>query len=784
MTKVDLHVHSRYSQRPANWLARQFSIPESFTEPLHIYNTARARGMTHVTITDHNTIDGSLHIAHLPDTFISCEFTARFPEDQCKVHVLTYHITEQQFQDLVTIRQDLYEMVRYLDAHHISNAIAHPLYSVNNKLTQTHFEKLLLLFDLIELNGFRSPEVNEKLRATVASLTHEQLETLADKHHLDNPKINPRRKYHISGSDDHSGLFVARSHTSNPGNDPLSFFTHPELNEANATPSEPTHLAYAIYSILYQHIEKKVNIGQYLARNEALRHMSQLLTMQKPDSPSALYSLLVKLVSLRRRRKNTTEILLRKTLKRMPEITRNLTAENAPGRWFTMVSTTVDENVRDLLDYTIEQLKTGNVFNIVNGIGSISSLYVLSIPYYIAYKSFQDTRQFAERLSVIPSQNRAPKAVHLSDTYYEINGVAKSLQQMTVEASRLGLDYTFVTCADRQSLFGEKVFKPVQVYDLPEYPEMKLACPPVLDIIDYCFREDFTHIHSATPGPVGLAGLLVSKLLNRPFYTTYHTALPQYAAQLTGDQSLEGFMWVYLRWFYNQADTVFTPSQSFRDELIFNGIAPHKVVVMPHGVDTNRFTPRDWGKNGDVFKLLYVGRISKEKNLDVLADAMKSLGRSDVKLTMVGDGPYRTELMADLAACNVEFPGYLEGEDLVRAYQNADLFVFPSTTDTFGCVVLEAHSCAVPTIITDSGGPHDMVVPGETGVVVPGRDVPALRRGIESMLDREKLMQMGLRARCAVEARSFDHAFLEYWKCYERAPLPKYGDSNSNGACH
>ncbi|TFH34480.1 MAG: glycosyltransferase family 1 protein, partial [Dehalococcoidia bacterium] len=675
------------------------------------------------------------------------------------------------FQDLVVIRQDLYAMVRYLDEHRIANAVAHPLYSVNNKLTQAHFEKLLLLFDLIELNGFRSPEVNATLRTTVAGLTRTMLETLADKHHIDNPKTDPLRKHHIAGSDDHSGLFVARSHTVNPGDDPLAFFTHPELSEPNATPSEPTHLAYAIYSILYQHIEKKVNIQQYLARNEALRHMSQLLTMKKPDSPSALYRLLVKIVGLRRRRKNTTEILLRKTLKRMPEITRNLTAENAPQRWFTMVSTTVDENVRELLDYTIDQLKAGNVFNIINGIGSISSLYVLSIPYYIAYKSFQDTRQFAERLSVVESHPRTLKAVHLSDTYYEINGVAKSLQQMTVQAKKLGLDYTFVTCADRKSLLGEKVFKPVQVYDLPEYPEMKLACPPVLDIIDYCFREDFTHVHAATPGPVGLAGLLVAKLLDRPFYTTYHTALPQYATHLTGDQSLEGFIWIYLRWFYNQADTVFTPSQAFRDELIFNGIAPQKVVVMPHGVDTERFTPRDWNRNGNNFNLLYVGRVSKEKNLDVLAEALRLLHRQDVKLTIVGDGPYRSELMTDLADLNVEFPGYLEDQALVQAYQNADLFVFPSTTDTFGCVILEAHACAVPTIVTDEGGPRDIVIPGETGIVVPGRDAAALGRGIASMLDRDRLMKMGLRARELVEAKSFDHAFLDFWKRCEGFPV-------------
>ncbi len=128
--------------------------------------------------------------------------------------------------------------------------------------------------------------------------------------------------------------------------------------------------------------------------------------------------------------------------------------------------------------------------------------------------------------------------------------------------------------------------------------------------------------------------------------------------------------------------------------------------------------------------------------------------------------------MRQVEDCNVAFPGYLDGEALVQAYHGADLFVFPSTTDTFGCVILEAHACAVPTVITDAGGPRDIVIPGETGVVVPARDATALRQGIESMLDRHKLQQMGVRARAVVEARSLDRTFLEYWKCYERLPVP------------
>ncbi len=770
MIRADLHVHSRCSGKPANWLAKQFSIPESFTEPLHIYDTAMKRGMTHVTITDHNTIEGCLEIAHLGNTFISCELTARFPEDGCRVHVLTHNITENQFRDLVLVRKDLYALVEYCEAHGIAHTIAHPLYSVNNMLTEEHFQKLLLLFDSFELNGFRSPDVNVRLRGILSSLTGEKLEMLADKHRIERPRLDPTRKHMISGSDDHSGMFVARSYTTNSGDTPDAFFRDVESNIPNPCPSDPQHLAYAIYSILYQHIEQKVDIDKYVNRDDGLKNISLLLTLNKPPNGSTFSSIVKWFAGHRTANKNDAEYLFRKTMKQASELTRDLTPENVPYRWFTTISTAVDESVNDLLEYTVTQVKSGNVFNIFRSFGSISSLYFLSIPYYVAYKSFQETRLFADSVDVTVAPRRKAKAVHLTDTYYEVNGVAKSLQQMTQCSQRLGLDYTFITCADTPSLLGEKVFKPIKAYDLPEYPEMKLACPPILEVIDYCYKEDFTHVHAATPGPVGLTGLLVAKLLNRPFFTTYHTALPQYAAHITGDQSMESLVWTYMRWFYNQADRVFAPSQAFRDELIANGIHPSRVVLMPRGVDTVRFHPRDWNTPQSGYNLVYVGRVSREKNLDVLADAFIKLGRDDVKLTIVGDGPYRTQLMSELAGYNVEFPGYLEGNELVESYRSADLFVFPSTTDTFGNVILEAHACAVPTLITDIGGPRENVIDGETGLVVPGKNVEALHAALKSLLDHRLLTTMGLQARQRVEKRSFDNAFLEYWTAYEGTP--------------
>jgi len=765
MVRTDLHVHSRHSSRPPNWLARQFNIPESFTTPQHIYKTALSRGMTHVTITDHNTIDGCLEIAGLPNTFISCELTAQFPEDQCQIHVLTYDLNEAQFSELNALRDNIYELAAYIDVHHIRAAVAHPLFSVNDRLTQSHFERLLLLFDLFELNGFRSPDSNVRLRTTIEALTRSRLEELAARYPIAAPKMEPLRKHLISGSDDHSGLFIARSHTANPGDSPAAFFEQPQLNEALAGSSEPVHLAYAIYSILYHHLNRNTRLGAQFAKDAGLRKIVTLLTMQEPERRSWFFSLVRRLQHRPRNVARDAESLLRHTLRRLPKLSADLTPENAPYLWFTTMSTVVDKSVNELLAYTVDQLKTGNFFNIFRSIGSISSLYFLSAPYYAAYRSFQDTRQFAERLSTVPLPPITPRAVHLADTYDGGAGVAKSLRELALHARGLGLDHTVVTCADGDGGPGEAVFRPVDTYDLPEYPQMKLACPPVLEMVDYCFRQNFTHVHSATPGPVGLVGLVVAKLLNRPFFTTYDTALTQYARRVTGDRSLDGLLWTYMRWFYNQAERVFVRSGACQDELLSNGIRPDRIALMRNGVDTDRFTPRDWSAQRHEFTLLYVGSISRDADLDVLGAAVRKLGRSDVRLVVAGDGPHRDELRRTLAGLRVEFPGNLDGEELVRAYQEADLLVLPSAIQpSESSAALEAQACAVPVVVIDPGRREATAVPGDSGIVVSGNSASALACGIESLLDRASLMKLGLRARELLEQRSLEHAFFDQWQ--------------------
>lgn len=276
-------------------------------------------------------------------------------------------------------------------------------------------------------------------------------------------------------------------------------------------------------------------------------------------------------------------------------------------------------------------------------------------------------------------------------------------------------------------------------------------------MIDYLEREGFTSIHVSTPGTMGLLGLLAAKLMNMPAAGTYHTDIPQYVRDLTNDEFLEKAAWNYMIWFYSQMEEVMVPSASTRNQLIEHGLPADKTRPLPRWVDTERFSPakRDegfwagYGLNGGV-KLLYVGRVSKEKNLALLADAFTAVidAGFGCSLIVIGDGPYREEMVGRLAGYPVLFTGYLGGEELARGYASADLFVFPSATDTFGNVVLEAQASGLPVIVSDEGGPKELMMDWETGIVVPAGNRGALVDAMVCLLkDRRKLAELGANAR-------------------------------------
>jgi len=266
--RADLHVHSKYSNRPAEWLLRTLRAPESFTEPLDIYRTCRGRGLDFVTITDHDTIDGALEIAHLPGTFVSCEVTAELPEDRCEVHVLVFGISERQHREIQELRGNLYELRDYLRAEDVACSVAHPLFRVNDRMTLEQFEKLLVLFNRFEtLNGMHDRRLNGLARRILTSLSPELIDLLAGRHRIEPWGATPWIKSFTGGTDDHAGLYIGTTWTSTRPVDTVGAFLA-QLRagrcDAGGETGSPLRLALSLQALAGEYFRRQLPAGRWL----------------------------------------------------------------------------------------------------------------------------------------------------------------------------------------------------------------------------------------------------------------------------------------------------------------------------------------------------------------------------------------------------------------------------------------------------------------------------------------------------------------------------------------
>lgn len=801
--RIDIHVHSKFSKRPSQWILKKIGCPECFTEPLKIYQIAKNQGMSHVTISDHNTIDGALEIAHLPHTFVSEEITTYFPDVGCKVHVLALNITEAQHTDIQKVRTNIFDLARYLREQDILNIVAHPLYAINDRLTMDHFEQMLLLFQNFELNGARNHRENKCLENVIRTLTADRMASLSDAHDLAPLYEKPWQKRLWGGSDDHSSLNITRTHTRIKGLDnPEKLRQSAEIaTKVASEPATALTMGHNLYGIAYQFYRTKFNMGRYADKDVLMRFLDHNLRTD-PNRSSGLLAKLYMMWRYQKQKRIKTPVsdslmaLLRHETRRMIQDDPtffNVSAEPADfkvqeEKWFEFVNRASNQVMLHFGNHLLDHFSGADVFNIFHTIGSAGGLYTMLAPYFVAYVQFAKDRIFsnavADRFAPAAdrprgNENDKGNLAHFTDTFYEINGVALTLQQHVKLALKNNKNYTMVTCHQDhhdQSEPGVMNFRPIGTYELPEYPEQKIFYPPLLEMLHYCSEMGFNHIHTATPGPIGLAALAIAKILRLPISGTYHTSIPQYAQILTGDAVIEDLAWKYVLWYYDQLDIIYVPSQSTGDELIQKGIKSEKIKTYPRGIDVEQFTPRK--RNGIMAKrfdirsgitLIYVGRVSKEKNLHLLADAFRELVdmKNNAHLVIVGDGPYLGEMRNTLQGLPCHFAGYVKGEDLSSMYASADLFVFPSTTDTFGNVVLEAQASGLPVIVTDQGGPCENMIDKQTGLVVPGDDGRALLSAMKRLADHPaRIKSMGTAARQYVEERSFENAFLQTWNMY------------------
>ena len=302
--KVDLHVHSKHSTRPSQWILQKIGCPESFTEPIDLYNAARSKGMDLVTITDHNTIEGCLEIAHLPGTFISEEITTYFPNDKCKLHVLAYNITEKQHDDIQAVRESVYDLTTYLRTEGIVHVLAHPLYAVNDRLTPEHFEQALLLFNVFEENGTRDARQNQVLRDIITRLTPMDMKRLAERHNIKPYGKKPWLKGLTGGSDDHSSLNIARMHTVFKGIASIDNVLAGIQNHcchAAGTAATPKTMAHNLYGIAYRFYRSRTSSMGYAANSHICFRFAKNALAPGEDNKDSIVDKFLRLRSEERR---------------------------------------------------------------------------------------------------------------------------------------------------------------------------------------------------------------------------------------------------------------------------------------------------------------------------------------------------------------------------------------------------------------------------------------------------------------------------------------------------
>ena len=287
----------------------------------------------------------------------------------------------------------------------------------------------------------------------------------------------------------------------------------------------------------------------------------------------------------------------------------------------------------------------------------------------------------------------------------QINGVVHSLEQMSIAARAQGVEIDFLTPQG------------FRTFPMPTYPEVKLALAWWGAVARRIEAVQPDHIHIATEGPIGLAARHYCKTRGRVFTTSYHTRFPEYVAQRVPIP--ESWSYAVLRRFHAPAAAVMVPTPTIRDELTARGFK--RVKVWSRGVDHLTFRPRETSVLDfprPIF--LCVGRVAVEKNLSALLD-LKLPGST----VIVGDGPARVSLQRQYP--NAHFLGSRSGEALAQTYASADVFVFPSRTDTFGIVLIEALASGLPVAAYPVAGPLDVIGESSAGVLSEDLGAACLR---------------------------------------------------------
>ncbi|GAC1435523.1 MAG: hypothetical protein NVSMB51_05090 [Solirubrobacteraceae bacterium] len=735
-SRADLHCHSSASEVSKLGVQRALGLPECATPPEEVYALAKRRGMDFVTITDHDTIDGVMTIAERPDVFVSEELTTWFRGEPQAAHVLCLGITPDDHAWLQAHARDLEACAEYLHGNEIACALAHPFYAVAAPLTSRHRRRLAELFPVWETrNGARAPELN--MPAAVY--------------------VETNGGAAVGGSDDHAGVDIGRTFTSAPAAaTPAEFLEHvrsgrgaPGGEEGSAAKWAHAAIALAIRAVGSECHEpvaprKVLSIAERVLSEGDARQGSTSTDLSPSDTRS----------------------LLRAWLDSVGLDGDPITMMQADGfshaDLYRRARRRHERRLRGVADSAVAAAGQGKLQALADDLFSAA---LPAIPYGPATAFIAQ-----ERIKLGRGRPDRPRVAIVADGIGAMHGVTRTLEEIRergvpgYEVEVLGTDAN----VDRR-------LPSVAEIEVPHYEGLTLGVPSLPGVVEALTERSYDLVHVCAPGPTGATAALLARLCGIPLTGSYHTELGAYAGLRSGDQMLQFLVQGALAAFYGHCRVVLSPSSASDGVLAGLGIEPARIMRWDRGVDTTRFDPSRRTRGlmpSELINVLYAGRITREKGADLLADAFEAARRQDGRLHLVlaGGGPEEDRLRERLGE-HATFLGWLDAEQLPRAYASADMFLFASETDTFGQVVLEAQASGLPVIAVDAGGPRDLIDDGVSGLLRAPR-ADALAAAVLALADspvlRGRLARGGQRS---VAERSWPRALSQLAGGYAAALL-------------
>ncbi len=759
-SRVDMHCHSTASHFSKLGVQRSLGLPECATPPEEVYELAKRRGMDFVTITDHDTIDGCLELADRPDCFVSEELTARFAGEPQAVHILCYGITPGDHEWLQAHSGDVEACAAYLHEQGVACALAHPFFDVAAPLTRRHRRRLAELFPVWEVrNGSRAAELNAP--AAIYIETHGGTG--------------------IGGSDDHAGVDIGRTFTEAPAAaTPEEFLGHLRNGDAEAQGEQGSaakwaHAAMALATRAFAWGDGGEPLGGQLRGGSGEGLPSVPSSGVPGPDPGAVLKM--------------AERVIREGAAREGKVAADVGPEDARAlleAWLDGVGLEVrgreliaymqadefshadlyrrarrrhDRGLRKAIDGGARAVTDGDFPAAVTG---LFEALVPAVPYAPATAFLG-----AEKAKLRDRRGERQRVAVIADGIGSMHGVTHTIEQIR-ERGVPGFEVDIVGTdpgVDRRLPSAAEL-------EIPFYEGMTLGVPGLPDLVETLAEGSYDLVHVTAPGPAGIAATLMSRITGVPLLASYHTEIAAYAGMRSRDEALEALTRAGLGAFYSAPAAVLSPSPSADASVVALGADPGRVGRWERGVDFERFDPAKADRDafpGEI-KVLYAGRLTREKGVDLLAETFLRAHAADPRLHLLlaGGGPEEDELRQRLGE-RATFLGWLAGEELPRAYSSADAFLFCSSTDTYGQVILEAAASGLPVVAVAEGGPAALIENRHTGLLCrPDADHLAgtLLRLASSPALRRQLGEAGVRA---ARERSWERSMGQLAAGYRRA---------------